>query len=318
MSRSSKSELDPLSGVLGVLGACVSRRTRLEAAGTWSLAFPSIERLKFVAVVRGNLWVRIPGHRPQRLSEGDVCLLGRTAYTVCSDPDLPAIDGLACYAPGCDVARLGGDDTVGIGGSVTFPDANADFLLDMLPPFMVVPAAASASGTIAVILGLLDNESGRDQLGGEIVSARLADVLLVHAIRTYADHVGPDETGWLGALAHPRLGRALRALHADLARHWTVASLANEAGMSRAAFAAEFTRRVGQPPLAYLRSWRLTVARTALMRDETAIAHVADTVGYTSQSAFGNAFRRAYGMSPKAAARGRHSDSDSNSAGVAV
>lgn len=305
LSRSSKAPLDPLSDILAVLGARVTRRTRLEAAGRWALAFPAIDRLKFVALLRGSHWMLLPGHAPQRLDEGDVCLLGRTQYTVASHPDETPVDGMSLYAANADVARLGGDDVIGIGigGTVTLTAGSADFLLDMLPAFMVVPGSSPASGAVATILALMNDEIGRDRIGSEIVSARLADVLLVEAIRAYTEQAGPAETGWLGALSDARLGRALRAIHADIAQPWTVSQLAGVAGMSRAAFSAEFARRVGQPPLAYLRSWRLTRARAAMAHGDASVASVARSIGYTSQSAFGHAFRRAFGAPPKADAR---------------
>ncbi|WP_395068526.1 cupin domain-containing protein [Paraburkholderia silvatlantica] len=303
LSQSSKSPRDPLSDVLDVLGARVTRRTRMEAAGRWALAFPAIDRLKFVALLRGSLWMVLPGREPQLLSEGDICLIGRTDYVVTSDPELIPIDGQTFYGAGCDVARFGGDETIGIGGTVTFSASNADFLLDRLPEFMIVPRSSPASEAIATILALVGKEIEREMMGSEVVSARLADVLVVEAIRAYAEHARQAEMGWLGAVSDPRLGRALRAIHEDVAQPWTVARLANVAGMSRAAFSAEFTHRIGQPPLSYLRAWRLTIARAALMRGDTTIALVASKVGYTSQSAFSHAFRRAFGCPPKADAR---------------
>lgn len=241
---------DPLSDVLDVLGASVSRRTRLEAAGRWALAFPALDRLKFVALLRGTAWIIRPVQAPQLMSAGDVCLLGRVAYAIASDPEVPPTDGQAFYGAGSDVARLGGDETISIGGTVTFDPGNSDFLLDMLPDFLFVPRSSAASGAIATILGLMNDEIERDIIGSEIVSARLADVLLVEAIRAYAGSIEQVEMGWLGALSDPRLGRVLRQIHGDVSQPWTVAQLAGHAGMSRAAFSAEFTRRVGQPPLA--------------------------------------------------------------------
>jgi AraC-like DNA-binding protein len=303
LSRSSKAVTDPLSDVLNVLGARVSRRTRLEAAGQWALAFPALDRLKFVALLRGTAWIMLPQHAPQLMSAGDVCLLGRTAYAIASDPEVPPIDDQTFYAAGRDIARLGGDETISIGGTVTFDPGNADFLLDMLPNFLFVPQSSAASGAMATILGLMHDEIERAIIGCEIVSARLADVLLVEAIRAYAGSIEQVEIGWLGALSDPRLGRVLRVIHGDIAQPWTVAQLAGIAGMSRAAFSAEFTRRVGKPPLAYLRVWRLTIARAALTRGDETVASIAQKIGYTSQSAFGHAFRRAFGSSPTAHAQ---------------
>lgn len=303
LSRSSRAVTDPLSDVLKVLGARVTRRTRLEAAGQWALAFPALDRLKFVALLRGTAWMMLPTRAPQLMSAGDVCLLGPTEYAVASDPEQPPLDGQTFYGAVGDVARLGGDETAAIGGTVSFDPGNADFLLGMLPDFLFVPRSSAASGAMATILGLMEGEAERDIIGREIVSARLADVLLVEAIRAYAGSVEQVEIGWLGALSDPRLGRVLRAIHGGIAQPWTVAQLAGEAGMSRAAFSAEFTRRVGQPPLAYVRAWRLTIARAALTRGDETVASIAHKVGYTSQSAFGHAYRRAFGAPPKADAR---------------
>lgn len=145
-------------------------------------------------------------------------------------------------------------------------------------------------------------------MGGQIISARLADVLLVEAIRAYAEGEGGGPTGWLGALTDVRLGRALRAVHEDIARPWTVAEMGGTAGMSRAAFSAAFTRGVGQPPLAYVRAWRLTLAHAALTQGETDIARLAARLGYSSQSAFTHAFRSVYRTAPSAVARAARPD----------
>jgi hypothetical protein len=88
---------DPLSDVLTVLGATVTRLTRLEAAGQWALDFPPLDRLKFVALLRGTSWLMVPGRDPQLMSTGDVCLIGRTSYAVASDPKLPLADGQTLY-----------------------------------------------------------------------------------------------------------------------------------------------------------------------------------------------------------------------------
>lgn len=302
LSQSSKSVADPLSDVLTVLGAQVTRRTRLDAAGKWALEFPALDRLKFVALLKGTIWMMLPARDPQLMSAGDVCLIGRTTYAVASDPKLPLLDGQTFY-DGCDVARLGGDDTIALGGTVTFSPGNTDFLLDMLPDFLLASQSSAASGVVTTILALLTNEAERGAIGSQIVSARLADVLLVEAIRAYAADGETVQTGWLGALSDPRLGRVLQAIHGNIAYPWTVAGLASVAGMSRAAFSAAFTRRVGQPPLGYLRAWRLTIARAALARGDADIARIASNLGYTSQSAFTHAFRCAFGMTPKAATR---------------
>jgi AraC-like DNA-binding protein len=289
---------DPLSDVLTVLDARATRSTRFEGTGDWALAFPALERLKFVAVLRGAGWIVLPNATPQRIAAGDCCLIGRTSYAVASDPGLAPIDGMPLYANGNDLVRSGGDDTVALGGGIAFSRANASFLLDMLPEFVHIPAMSRGAAAIAAVLVLLDAEAGQPVMGSEVVTARLTEVLMIQAIRASAS--ASDMTGgWLGALADPRLGRAIQGFHSDVARLWTVADLAAEAGMSRAAFSAAFTRRVGQPPLAYVRIWRMTRARAALAKGNSSVSEVATSVGYSSQSAFGHTFRRTFGAPPR-------------------
>ena len=184
LSRSSWTAADPLSDVLEVLGPRISRLTRLEAANAWALDFPALDRLKFVALLKGRSWLILPKHPPWLMGAGDVCLIGRTPYAVASDPALPRTDGHSLFGvPGRDAVRLGGSDMVSIGGSVSFAEGNAEFLPDMLPDFLPIPQSSPGSGSIATILALLGDEMERAHLGRGVVTARLADVLLVEAIR---------------------------------------------------------------------------------------------------------------------------------------
>lgn len=301
LSQSSMTVRDPLSDVLEVLGAHVIRRTRMEAGGSWAYSFPLANRLKFVAILEGEQWMLPSGQSRYLMQRGDVCLIGRTKYVVASDPELEPQDGAALYPDGgSDVVRVGsGSGVVAIGGSIAFPDQIGEFLIDMLPVFLHVGREASASGAISAVLDLISKEFLRNAMGADIVASRLADVLVVEALRTLSDDEERSRTGWLGAISDPRLGRALHAIHRDVAVPWTVAALAEIAGMSRAAFSAKFSQQVGTPPLAYLRYWRLTLARTLLRKDVDTVEAVARRVGYTSQSAFTNAYRQAFGTTPR-------------------
>ncbi len=300
LSQSSKNEADPLSEVLAVLGAQSVRRTRLEASGDWALAFPARQRLKFVALLRGECWVLPSGQAPQQLARGDVFLIGDTAYAVASDPGVAPIDGTVLYSePGQDVGRLGGDDTVMLGGGIAFANEDARFLLDALPTFMRVDRSSPSAAVVAGTLDLLDREVGRSRPGGTLVAAHLAEILLVEAIRAHIADQGEGIVGWIGALGDRRIGEALGLMHRRVAHPWTVEELASQAGMSRSAFSLRFRDRVGRPPLDYLTHWRMVLARQLLSDGEGTIATVAAQVGYTSQSAFGHAFKRTFGHSPR-------------------
>jgi AraC-like DNA-binding protein len=167
-------------------------------------------------------------------------------------------------------------------------------LLDMLPPLAVVPAGARTQAT----LDLLATEIARDEPGQDAVLHRLLDLVLVLALRAWCARPEAALPAWHRALADPAIGDALRLLHENPARRWTVAALAAEVGMSRAAFAARFTSLVGQPPLTYLTDWRMTVGADLLHDTEATIATVAHAVGYEDAFAFSVAFKRARGISP--------------------
>jgi hypothetical protein len=153
-SRSSKTEPDPLSEVLSVLGARSVRGTSLLASGSWALSFDGRERLKFVAVVRGQCCLLLADHPPKTLAVGDVALINNTQYTVASGHDVKPIDGMALYAPaGRDIVHIGsGDETIIVGGGSGFADGCGSFVMDALPPFLLIeqssPAAAAVRGTL--------------------------------------------------------------------------------------------------------------------------------------------------------------------------
>ena len=134
--------------------------------------------------------------------------------------------------------------------------------------------------------------------GGETVITRLADILVIQAIRSWMARDPAARTGWLGALQDRQIGRAISLIHREPARPWTVASLAAEAAMSRSAFAARFTALVGEPAMQYVARWKMHAAEAWLKDEETPLAELASRVGYESEAAFSRAFKRFTGVSP--------------------
>ena len=256
-----------------------------------------------MAVVHGRCWLLLPDSPPEALEEGDVFLLSNTPFIVASDPTVQPIDGMPLYGPvGEDVVRLGeAPETVMVGGGASFADGDASFVLEALPAFLRVDRTSPGAAAVARVLALLEAEVGDGRPGTSFVTDRLAEILLVEAIRTYVATGVADGTGWIAALADPRVGAALRLMHRDVARPWTTSLLAAEVGMSRSAFAQRFSQGVGRPPLDYLTRWRMVLARRRLRTSQTSIAQVAAEVGYGSQSAFTFAFKRTFGRTPRAA-----------------
>jgi AraC-like DNA-binding protein len=139
--------------------------------------------------------------------------------------------------------------------------------------------------------------------GGETIITRLADILVIEAIRSWIARDPAARTGWLGALQDRQIGRAIALIHRDHARAWTVAELAAEVAMSRSAFAARFTELVGEPAMHYLARWRMHMALTMLREGDAGLGELANRLGYRSEAAFSRAFKRYIGLSPGAVRR---------------
>jgi AraC-like DNA-binding protein len=159
---------------------------------------------------------------------------------------------------------------------------------------------------MARTIELLGAEARELRPGGEAVITRLADILVIQALRTWMERDPAARTGWLGALRDESIGRALSRVHRDPAHPWTVASLARVAAMSRSAFAARFTELVGEPAMQYVTRWRMNLARARLAEADAPLGQLAAQLGYRSEAAFGRAFKRFVGVSPGAARRAAH------------
>jgi len=190
---------------------------------------------------------------------------------------------------------------------VRFDHPSAQQLVSALPRLIAVEAERLPHlDWIQGTLRFMAAEARAMQPGGETVVTRLADVLVIQAIRSWIAQDPAARTGWLGALQDRRIGRAIALVHRDPARAWTLALLASEVAMSRSAFAARFTSLVGMPAMQYVARWRMHVALTRLRERDEGLVAVAGGVGYQSEAAFSRAFKRFVGMSPGAVQRGRH------------
>lgn len=291
--------MDPLSEVFSQLNVRGARCTRFEASGQWSFRFPPKPALKFGAVMRGDCWIDFSdGHR-HTLAAGDCFLLANAPSYILANHDLPPEDGIAAFDWGqTDVARLGGDDTVLIAGAFSFEASDAELLLGSLPRFLLIPSVNTSATLVRSTLQILDVEIKGTQIGADILTDRLVDVLLVQVLRAALDQNKSEDYGWIGALTDPRIGMAIRMMHDDAAYPWSLDKLASAVAMSRSAFSKRFKSLVRLAPLDYLLRWRMRLARGLLRRGET-VAAVALQIGYSSESAFGHAFKRVYGVAPR-------------------
>jgi AraC-like DNA-binding protein len=141
-------------------------------------------------------------------------------------------------------------------------------------------------------------ESNDPRPGTDTMLTRMAELMFVEVVRRYVESLSPQATGWLAGLGHPIVGPALRALHEQPERAWTLLGLARTIGTSRTVLVERFSELVGVPPMQYLTQWRLQLAADQLARGSAKVATIGARVGYASEAAFSRAFKRATGHSP--------------------
>ncbi|MEV4291312.1 AraC family transcriptional regulator [Nonomuraea bangladeshensis] len=272
----------------------------------WSILVRDEAPLSVTALVRGEAWVLPDGGEPVRLGPGEVAInRGPEPYVVADRPGTPpqivihpgqrctTLDGSTLHQAMDLGVRTWGNaadgGTVMLTGTYTMEGEVSRRLLEALPPLVVRPGGP--------VIGLLGAEIDKDEPGQEAVLDRLLDLLLIAVLRAhFAAHEAP---AWYRAMGDPVVGKALRMLHHNPAHPWTVAALAAEVGVSRAALARRFTDLVGEPPMAFLTGWRLALAADLLREPDSTIGAVARKVGYGSPFALSAAFKRVRGVSPQ-------------------
>jgi AraC-like DNA-binding protein len=304
--------MDAVAGLLDGPRARDAFLLRSSMDPPWSLRIEDEAPLTVVAVVRGEAWLVPDDGEATRLRRGDVAIVrGPDHYTVADDPGTPPQvliqPGQVCTTPtggepdqmrDLGVRTWGNAPdgaTVMLTGTYQLQGEVSGRLLRALPASIVLRDDEWRSPVIP----LMANEIVRDEPGQEAVLDRLLDLLLIAALRAWFDRPDGGAPGWYRAYGDPVVGQALRLLHHEPARPWTVAALARETGVSRAALARRFHELVGEPPMSFLTGWRIALAADLLREPGSTIGSVAHQVGYGSPYALSTAFKRIRGVSPK-------------------
>ncbi len=287
---------------------------RSEFSAPWALAIPSIENsLMLHIVTSGRCVLEVEGTPPCPLQPGDLTLVPHgQGHVVASAPGLAASKLFEipreAVSERYEILRLGGGgERAGmICGLFQFEDPAARQLVAVLPKVINVDTwAAPQAEWIQSTLRMITAEAREMSPGGETMITRLADILVIHAIRFWLTNSASAQAGWLRALHNPQIGPVIGKIHRQPARSWTLESLAAEAAMSRSAFAGRFTELVGESPMHYVTRWRMNAARSRLAETGQTVAEVANSFGYESEAAFHRAFKRHLGISPGAVKRSR-------------
>jgi len=310
MTEPWKPSTDPLGEALHFLRMSGSFYCLSEFTAPWGLDLPPMhDSVMFHVVTAGECRLEVAGAETCVLRPGALALVphGR-GHILNSAPDVKA--GKLFDLPREQVSDRyehlrhggGGSPTTMLCAAVRFEDPSAHHLLRLLPRLIAVDAWNSPElEWLQSTLRFLTAEARELRAGGETVITRLADILVIQAIRSWIATDPQARTGWLHALRDKQIGRAIALIHRDPARDWTVASLASAVGMSRSAFAARFTDLVGEPAMQYVLRWKMHAALKWLKESDATISQLATKLGYESEAAFSRAFKRLMGISPGAA-----------------
>lgn len=279
-----------------------------DAGGDFAVRFGRHTGIKFHAVVSGACWVVLEdASEPVRIRAGEGFLLPHgKAFRIASDPGLRPVDVQQILLPlhdlplydGRIVTYNGGGDFLSVGGYFTLSEGQADLLLETLPSLLHIREAGD-NEMLRWCVQRMRRELSEGQPGDFVVAEQLATMILVQALRVHLSDKRTQGTGWLFALADPRLRAAVGAMHRAPGHRWTVGTLAAEAAMSRTAFALRFRQVAGVTPMAYLTRWRMLRAAEELTTSRRSLAEIGAALGYDSEKSFSATFKRVMHCSPR-------------------
>lgn len=294
---------DLLSVVLSRLKLNAFATGAFDAGGTWAIEFPPAEALSFKVITKGECWLAVDGEeKPYHLKTGDCFLVaGGRSFIVAKH--LKARTRISA----AELARKRGDDGVAVcngGGDVRsigtmfrFDGHFAGFILRFLPPVVHIPAHMDHAAVLRWSVDRFCAEFNGRSTGRSLMMGYLAPIILLQTLRIYLASAKSDQN-WLVALSHPKLSKAMEAIHSQYERNWSLDTLAKASGMSRASFTSNFKKLVGLAPIDYLTHWRMQIACDLLQEGKFSIARIAAAVGYDSESAFSAAFKKIINCRP--------------------
>ncbi|MET0794056.1 MAG: AraC family transcriptional regulator [Polyangiaceae bacterium] len=298
--------MGPFDEVIGGMHVGSSLYAQFQLRAPWGLRFSTGEQARIVVVANGRCWLRWSGSKQPLLLETGSCLLIKTGVAFeLSDTRQSQVISCQSLRPtdvdGC-VVEYGGTGAPSelLIGRFSFDPVAAEPLVAPMPSLVHVPLGQAHAELLQGTLALMGQEAKQGGLGAGFVIDRLTDALFVQALRALFSDGCAFAPGWVTALTDRRVAKAIHAVHADLARPWTVAEMAREAGLSRSSFAAAFSAAVGESPLDYVTNWRLYRAKVLLASSDESLTEIAERVGYDSDTALSRAFKRKLGLPPGA------------------
>ncbi len=295
--------MDPLSEVLALLKPQSLSSGGFMVPGEIAIYFPKHQGIKCYAMLAGQCWLVVEGvPDPVLLDAGDCFLLPRgMPFQLTTDLSLEPVHYTLAWdrlSKTHDVPEVPEGARYIAGGFFGFTGSHAEMLLEPLPPIVHIRREADKAA-MRWSLERMREELRNPQPGSSLIAQQLAYMMLVQALRLHLTDTASAGRGWLSALSDKHMSLAIVSMHNDPGRPWTLQSLAACVGMSRSVFALRFREIVGATPMEYLTRWRMLLAADRLKSSPDGLSAIAQSLGYASESAFGKAFRRVMGCSPR-------------------
>src|SRR5262245_47661241 len=306
MQRLNTAPQDTVAELLATLRVRSTVYCLSELREPWGFEVDGANVAKFHLVLSGSCWLNLTGHEPARLQAGDLVILSRGGRQVMTGrPGAPVtnLDLIVADHPLDPNARLAYGGTGALTrllcGGFVLDDPAPVALIGLLPPVLQMNSrSADITTWLEPVFALVRQEADSNAPGAQAIFAKLADVFLSQALRTYL--AGAEQAGLLAPrhATDPQLGPALTALHDQPAVNWTLTELAGLAGMSRTLFAARFRAAVGESPMRHLARIRLGQAAGYLTTTSLSVEAIARRTGYGTNASLSKAFKREFGTSP--------------------
>ena len=299
---------DALADPLRLLKLTGVLHCQAEFTAPWGLGIPRIPGCMAIHIVNsGSCFLDIAGQPTREIAAGSVVMIPHgTDHQLLSQPGerVTPLTDIPIQLITERFERMnfggGGERTSISYCGVRYDELAAQRLLQVLPLVIHVDTLAQENEWLLQTSRFITMEANATQPGSEAIITRLADILVVQAIRAWFSSA-EGKHGWLAALNDRQIGRVLATIHRDATKEWTIDRLASEVGMSRSALSARFSEVVGQSVMQYLTEWRMQLAREELVGTGQTIAAIADKYGYHSEAAFSRAFKRVFGVAPGSA-----------------
>jgi AraC-like DNA-binding protein len=295
--------MDPLSEVLAMLKPQSLASGGFVVPGDIAIYFPKHQGVKCYAMLAGRCWLVVEGvPDPVLLRAGDCFLLPRgLPFRLTTDLTLEPVHYTLAWdrlRKSQSASEIPEGARYMAGGFFAFTGGHAEMILQSLPPIVHI-RRESDKAAMRWSLERMREELSEPRPGGSLIAQQLAYMMLIQALRLHLADTAGAGSGWLSALSDKHMSIAIASMHNDPGLPWTLQSLAERVGMSRSVFALRFRETVGATPMEYLTRWRMLLAAERLKNSSDGLSGIAQSLGYESESAFGKAFRRVMGCSPR-------------------